>query len=376
MVNAQMIKQLLLPLSVLALLSACSDGEAAPNEDQERVSRVFVVEVESRNIELERSFAARTEGSSVAEVRARVGGQLEARHFEEGQVVEAGDVMFSIERAPYEVEVQKAEAELSSARASYNEARRDWERVQDLFETGVVSAREYDQAQSSVELAEAALQSAQASLEDVELRFSYTQIKAPITGVAGRESVSVGNLIGEGDTLATITSLDPIYVHFDVPEGDIAARYLLQNTAVNGAGDGPLARLRFSDGREHAMEGYIDYVSRIVDRESGSIEARAVIPNPDMDLLPGQFVRVQLPRIELSYAITVPQRAIVQSGRQAVVYVVDNRDIVQVREVTLGVRVGNGQLIEQGLSSGDRVIVEGLSMLQPGSRVNVELAEE
>lgn len=360
----------------MLLLSGCTDTQAAATEDARPQHRVLVTEVQARTLELERSFAARTEGNMVAEVRARVGGVLEQRHFSEGQYVEAGTVMFSIEQAPYEVDLQKAQAALTSAEAVFNEARRDWARVENLFVDGAISARERDQTQSRLESAEADVVSARASLEDAKLKHSYTEIKAPISGVASRESVSAGNLLRENDTLATIVSLDPIYVHFNVNESDIAAGYLLRNTAITGDADsGPMATLRFSDGREHAEAGYIDYVSRVVDRERGSIEARAVIPNPEMSLLPGQFVRVQLPKIEVPYAITVPQRAIIQSGRQAIVYIVDNQDIVQVREVTLGVRVGNEQLIENGLASGDRVIVEGLSMLQPGTQVNVEVAE-
>lgn len=378
------LKTLLAPATLLAgamLLSACSDSNAALDEDGSEGPRhrVLVTEVTAQTIQLERSFGARTEGSMVAEVRARVGGVLEQRHFNEGQFLEKGTVMFSIERAPYEVELQKAQAEVTSAEAIYNEARRDWARVENLFVDGAISARERDQTQSRVESAEADVVSAKATLEEMKLRMSYTEIKAPISGVASRESISAGNLIRENDALATIVGLDPIYVHFNVNESDIAARYLLQQVAVTtpeaGAEQGPEASLRFSDGREHPVAGYIDYVSRIVDRESGSIEARAVIPNPDMTLLPGQWVRVQLPNIEVPYAITVPQRAIIQSGRQSIVYIVDNQNIVQVREVTLGVRVGNEQLIEQGLASGDRVIVEGLSMLQPGTQVNVEIAE-
>ena len=362
--------------AMLMVISGCSETTAAPDEDAKPQHRVLVTEVQATTLQLERSFAARTEGSMVADVRSRVGGVLEERHFSEGQFVEAGTVMFSIEKAPYEVDLQKAQAQLTSAEAVFNEARRDWARVENLFVDGAISARERDQTQSRLESAEADVASAQATLEDVKLRYNYTEIKAPISGIASRESVSAGNLIRENDTLATIVSLDPIYVHFNVSEGDIAAGYLLRNTAITGDSDtGPRATLRFSDGREHTETGYIDYVSRVVDRERGSIEARAVIPNPEMNLLPGQFVRVHLPSIEVPYAITVPQRAIIQSGRQAIVYIVDNQNIVQVREVTLGVRVGNEQLIEQGLASGDRVIVEGLSMLQPGTQVNVEVAE-
>lgn len=376
MQHTQLVSVLMM-LPLLTLLSACSDSNAAPQDDPVNLPRVLVVTAASENLRLERSFAGNTQGSMVAEVRSRVEGLLESRNFEEGQYVEQGTAMFSIEKAPYEVELQRARSDLSSAEATYNSARRDWQRVENLFSDGAISARERDQAQSTFELAEAELEAAQATVRDAELRYNYTDISAPIEGVAGRERVSVGNLISEGEILATITRLDPLYVSFSVAENDIAARYLLQNTAIDGSRDNnPTARLVLQDGSIHPMEGFIDYVSRVISSATGTIEARAVIPNPDMDLLPGQFVRVQLPRIEVANAIAVPQRAIVQSGRRSVVYIVDANDSIQVREVTLGVRVDNRMLIEQGLAAGDRVVVEGLSLLRPGARVRAEELED
>ncbi|MCL5051334.1 MAG: efflux RND transporter periplasmic adaptor subunit [Firmicutes bacterium] len=365
--------KLSLVLPFLLFLNACSDTNAAPQEGGVNLPRVLVVTAESENLRLERSFPGNTQGSMVAEVRSRVEGVLESRNFEEGQYVQQGQAMFSIEKAPYEVELQRARSDLASAEATFNSAERDWQRVENLFSDGAISGRERDQAQSSFELAQAELLAAQATVRDAELRFNYTDIAAPIDGVAGRERVSVGNLISEGEILATITRLDPLYVTFSVAENDIAARYLLQNTAIDGSRDNnPTARLVLQDGTTHPMEGFIDYVSRVISSATGTIEARAVIPNPDMDLLPGQFVRVQLPRIEVANAIAVPQRAVVQSGRRSVVYIVDANDSIQVREVTLGVRVGSRMLIEQGLAAGDRVVVEGLSLLRPGARVRAE----
>lgn len=363
----------LIAFSLVGLLSACSDTSAAPQEDANSLPRVLVVTAETENLRLERSFPGNTQGSMVAEVRSRVEGLLESRNFDEGQYVEQGQPMFSIEKAPYEVELQRAHSDLTSAEATFNSTQRDWQRVDNLFSDGAISGRERDQAQSSFELAEAELEAAKATVRDAELRYNYTDINAPIEGIAGRERVSVGNLISEGEILATITRLDPLYVSFSVAENDIAARYLLMNTAVDDSQDSnPTARLVMQDGTTHPMEGYIDYVSRIVESATGTIEARAVIPNPDMDLLPGQFVRVQLPRIEVANAIAVPQRAVVQSGRRSVVYIVDANDTIQVREVTLGVRVDSRMLVEEGLASGDRVVVEGLSLLRPGARVRAQ----
>ena len=367
---------LLFAIPLMTLLSACSDTEAAPQDEAINLPRVLVVTAETENLRLERSFPGNTQGSMVAEVRSRVEGLLESRNFEEGQYVEQGQPMFSIEKAPYEVELQRAQSDLSSAEATFNSAQRDWQRVENLFSDGAISGRERDQAQSAFELAEAELAAARATIRDAELRYNYTDINAPIEGIGGRERVSVGNLISEGEILATITRLDPLYVSFSVAENDIAARYLLSNTAVDGSSESnPTARLVLQDGTTHPMEGYIDYVSRVVESATGTIEARAVIPNPDMDLLPGQFVRVQLPRIEVANAIAVPQRAVIQSGRRSVVYIVDANDSIQVREVTLGVRVGSRMLVQEGLSSGDRVVVEGLSMLRPGARVRTEEAD-
>lgn len=391
---------------VLLIFPVGSAEEAAQDAPQHPLPRVFAVTVVAENLEIERSFSARTEGSMVVDVKARAAGQIESREFKEGQLVSLGTTMFRLEKAPYEVTLQQAKANLSQAEAEYSAARRDWQRVKNLYTDGAISARDRDQAQSTLETAEAGLESARARLDDASLRYNYTEVKAPITGIASRERVSVGNLVSEGDTLAVVTALDPLYVRFAVPEHGVAARYLLEQSqlltltsatehdaksettgeptheatketatmAADAAVKTPEhnVRLTFADGREHSEAGYIDYVSRVVDRNTGTMEARAVIPNPQMDLLPGQFVRVELPKIIVPHAIAVPQRAVVQSGRRSVVYIVDGDDKVRVREVTLGVRIDNQQLIEQGLATGDRVIVEGLSMLQPGTQVRVE----
>ncbi|RUO29210.1 efflux transporter periplasmic adaptor subunit [Aliidiomarina sedimenti] len=358
---------------LLCTLSACSDSNAAPQPDPVNLPRVLVIEVDTEDLRLDRTFPGNTQGSMVTEVRSRVEGLLESRDFEEGQLVQQDQLMFSVEKAPYEVELQRARSDLASAEATFNAAQRDWQRVENLFSDGAISGRERDQAQSAFELGEAELTAAQASVRDAELRFNYTDVRAPIEGVAGRERVSPGNVISEGEVLATITRLDPLYVNFSVAENDIAARYLLANTSVDGSiEDKPSARLVLQDGTTHPLEGHIDYVSRVVTSSTGSLEVRAVIPNPEMDLLPGQFVRVQLPRIDIADAIAVPQRAVIQSGSRSVVYIVDANDSIQVREVILGVRVGSRHLIEQGLAAGDRVVVEGLSMLRPGARVQAD----
>lgn len=337
------------------------------------LSRVLVKTIEARDLHIERSFTARTDGSQVVEVVSRVQGGVDDRLFKEGQLVEQGETMFVLDPYSYELMLQKADAELHQAQAGYAAAQRDWDRISNLYRDGAISANDKDKAQSQLEIGLASVKSAEAKRLEMELLLSYTQVKAPITGIASRAHISVGNLIKEGETLAVITRLDPLYVRFSIPENSVAAKFLLEHSSLQGEVthvEG--VTLSHSNGTEHPYSGIVDYVARVIDKKTGNMEVRAVFPNPDYQLLPGQFVRLELPPIEMPQAILVPQRAVVQSGRNSVVYIVDALNQVQSREVRLGVRVENQQLIEAGLEPGDRVIVEGLSLLQAGQEVRAE----
>lgn len=371
-----------LVMSAMALtLSACSDSQAAPQEDDqaESLARVLVIETAPQTVVLSRAYAARTQGSKEVDVRARIQGELIERAYQEGQLVEAGDLLFKIESAPYEVAVAQAQAGLQQATAELNDAKRQWDRIRSLFEEGAVSQRERDQGMANLEFAEAAKAAAEAELRDAEIDLSYTEVRSPIAGVAGRETMSVGNLVSSGDSLTDVIQLDPLYVYFSVPQTDLAATYLLQQVGVtvnpNGDVKPPSAQIELSNGQLYDQVGVIDFVGRQVDSQTGTLNVRASIPNPDAIVLPGQFTRVQIPDIRIPNAISIPERAIVQSGQTATVYVVDENSTITSRDVVLGPRNGDQVVIQVGLKANETVVVEGLANVKVGQQVTTAAFE-
>ncbi|WP_417658043.1 efflux RND transporter periplasmic adaptor subunit [Pseudidiomarina aestuarii] len=366
-------------LAALVLTAGCSDGQAAIQDEAqatESLPRVLTVETAGEDLTLSRSYAARTQGSKEVTVRARTQGMLQTRDYDEGQLVDAGDLLFTIEPDAYAVAVQKAKADLQRAEAERSDAQRQWERIQRLFAEGAVSQRDRDQGLANVELADANYASAEASLKEAKISLAYTQVQSPIVGIAGREQHSIGNVVNEGDTLTTLVQLDPLYVYFSVPQNDLASEYLLKQVGVRETdglpSDSPTAQIERSSGELFDHEGVIDFISRTVDAETGTINVRAQIPNPEAEILPGQFTRVRIPDIQLPDAIAIPQRALVQSGETSIVYVVNNEGLTEMREVIVGPRIDDRFVINSGLDAGEQVIVEGLAMLRPGVEVNAE----
>lgn len=362
-------------LLLAGMLSACSESNADEQENREEQSlpRVLVVTTEAEALSLSRSYAARTQGSKEVTVRARASGMLKSREYQEGELVSEGDLLFTIEPTEYDVALQRAEAELQRAQAELNDAERQWDRIKLLFDEGAVSQRDRDQGLANLELAQANYAAIEASAEEARINLGYTQVKSPITGIVGREQYSVGNIISEGDTLTTMAQLDPLYVYFSVPQNDLAAQYLLQQVSVNGdTSKAPHAEIERNNGSRFEQQGVIDFISRSVDSETGTINVRARIPNPEAEILPGQFTRVHIPDIRLEQAIAIPQRALVQSGQQAIVYVVNEQNQTEMREVVVGPRIGDRFVISVGLSTNERVVVEGLTMLRPGIEVRAD----
>ncbi|HET8817900.1 MAG TPA: efflux RND transporter periplasmic adaptor subunit [Pseudidiomarina sp.] len=366
-------------LAATMMIAACSDGQAAIQDEPQAVAtlpRVLTMTTASEDLILSRSYPARTQGSKEVTVRARTQGMLETRDYEEGQLVAAGDLLFTMEPDTFAVAVQKAEADLQRAEAERSDAQRQWERIQRLFAEGAVSQRDRDQGLANLELAEANYASAEASLKEAKINLAYTQVQSPIDGIAGREQHSIGNVVNEGATLTTLVQLDPLYVYFSVPQNDLASEYLLQQVGVQEPEglptDTPTAQIERSSGELFEHEGVIDFISRTVDAETGTINVRAQIPNPKAEILPGQFTRVRIPDIQLPDAIAVPQRALVQSGETSIVYVVNEQGVTEMRDVIVGPRIDDRFVISSGLEAGEQVIVEGLAMLRPGIEVNAE----
>ncbi len=368
------------PLKKLALVGLMAVGLAACGQDNDQAGGpmgggerppppVVVVGVEPRSVEVIEEYAARARGSREVEVRARVDGILEERLYTEGQLVSAGDPLFRIDREPYEIALKRAEAERANAQAELNQANREWRRISTLFNQNAVSERERDSALSARELAEARYALTEAGVASAELNLSYTQVEAPLDGLTGLESFPEGSLIERGTLLTTVTQQDPIHVRFSLPERDAALQRAARRAMSDAQSEAPReAWLTLPDGSEYEERGQIDFTDSTIDPRTGSVSARAVFPNPEGLVVPGQFVRVRVLVQELDDVFLVPQEAVGQGPRGPRIFVVAD-DQAHARDVELGPIVDNRQVVLDGLEAGDRIIVSGLMMLQDGMPV-------
>ncbi|MGE8500182.1 MAG: efflux RND transporter periplasmic adaptor subunit [Pseudomonas sp.] len=325
---------------------------------------------------LELEYSARTAGFREVQVRAQVSGILQERTYLEGSQVTQGQLMFRIDSRTYQAALARAKGALAQEQARYRQTERDLKRIRELQKKGFASESELDNAISNFEQSKANIQAAEAEVQSKQIDLDYTTVKAPISGITSKETVSEGSLMVAGDPsaslLTNITQLDPIYVNFAAPDSDVEmVRSGLQKGELLLEGKQMGVKIMFGDGSSYPLQGKVDFTDSLVDRTTGTVSARAVVPNPEQKLLPGQFVRVMVTGISVPRAITVPERAVAQGPRGTFVYVVDAEDKARMREVTTG-RTSQGRwVIESGVSEGDRVIVEGLPKVRPDSPVKV-----
>ncbi|GAU82078.1 efflux RND transporter periplasmic adaptor subunit [Bosea sp. BIWAKO-01] len=341
--------------------------------------QVTVVEVKAGKVPLTFEYAARVEASREVQVRAQVGGILLKRNFVEGAEVKAGDILFEIDPRRYEADVAKAKAQLQQAEAQLAQATRDAERYTRLAQSGSGTEKARDDALSAKELATASVAVAHADLNVAELNLGYTNVRAPISGVTSREELPEGSLIGTtGDSslLTKITQLDPVYVIFNSSESEVAeVRALLEAQGIwERAGEVLSVKLTYGDGRVYAQPGVIDFASSGLDPETGTLRLRAVVPNPEHRLLPGQFLRAIVMGVVLNDAIVVPQAAVSQGPRGQFVYTVDSQGKAEARPVVLGRQVADGWIVTSGLKAGDKLITEGIIKVRPGAPVSIAAA--
>jgi RND family efflux transporter MFP subunit len=310
------------------------------------------------------------------EVRARVSGYLTEIHFQDGQMVKQGDLLFVIDPRPYEATLALAQAQLAQGTAQVELAQRQLERSSDLKNKGFEAVSSYDQRVSDLKVAGAAVESAKASIRSAQLNVEFTRITAALSGRISNHLVSVGNLVtgGEGGSttlLTTIVSLDPIYFNFDMSEGDYLAyqrateKGLMRSTRDNSV---PVAS-RLYDEKGWPHEGKLNFVDNQVDRNSGTIRVRAQFPNSGYFLTPGQFGRIRIPGSEPYQAILVPDAAVVTDQSRKIVMVVRDDGIVEPRVVRTGPTYDNLRIIRSGLSPSDRIVIDGLLRARPGAKV-------
>ncbi|MDK8875072.1 MULTISPECIES: efflux RND transporter periplasmic adaptor subunit [Paracoccus] len=359
---------------VCAGLVLCCLMAAAPVAAQQLPPpQVSVQEMTPEALPVVNELPGRVAATRTAEVRPRVGGIVIERVFEQGGKVEAGDVLYRIDPAPYDVRVASAEGALARAEATALNAADQEKRARALRERKVTAGVDLDNAATALAQAQADVAIARASLQEAQLNRSYTEVAAPIAGVVGRALVTEGALVNaQTDIMATIQQLDPVYVDFTQSSSELFAlrRALAAGQLAMISADAAAVRLIFDDGSEYAHPGKLLFSEASVDSSTGQITLRAEFPNPEGDLLPGLYVRVRIEQAVRDNALTVPQMAVQrdQSG-QAYVYALKDADTVERRDVTLGQTAGNRWLVESGLKPGDRVVVAGAQKLYPDAKV-------
>ncbi len=352
------------------LFAACGKPQQAAPPPQP--PEVAVVTVQPRTLPVTFEYVGQTAGAQEVEVRSRVSGILMSWNYEEGKSVRKGQSLFTIDPAPFRAALDRADAALAGAQARRNQAKREIERLTPLLEKGMVARKAFDDAVAAEEVAAADVMAAQAALEQTRLDLDYTRVAAPLSGVTSRALKSVGSLVEAQQTLlTTISQVDPIHVVFSVSESDslrVAAQTGSGRLVLPAAGRFQ-ASVRLSDGTTYSRSGRVDFADVRINPATGASEMRAVLPNPDQSLRPGQFVRVRLDGASVPGALSVPQRAILEGPQGKLVLVVNGANVVEPRPVQVGQWSGDEWIVENGLKPGDRVIVDGVVKAPPGTTV-------
>lgn len=359
---------------VAAALSMASCGRQSASEPKENAAapaasalQVAVKRVEPQRVPVVLEAVGQAEGSREVEVRARVSGILEKRLYQEGAAVRAGQTLFEIDRAPFAIAVAQARAALSQERARQEQAQREADRLKSLAETRAISQREYDQAVSALKESTAAIEVAQAKLDEAQLNLSYTNLKAPIGGITSRAARSEGSLIAANtDLLTTLTQVDPIWVGFSLAEADFER--------IRGSAQSAEVSIVQSDGSIGASHGRLNFTASTVDPKLGTVRLRAEFPNRELKWLPGRFLKVRIAAGGQD-AFLVPQSAVTQTEQTRTVWVAGPDGKANPRPVQTANWLGNDWIVAGGLNPGDLVIVDNLMKLRPGVAVQPRPAE-
>jgi len=331
---------------------------------------VTVAAVTERAVNPPAEFVGRIEAVQAVDLRARVQGYLEEIRFEEGAFVKAGDLLYVIEQAPYKAQINVDKAKVAKARATYTEAELYLKRVQ-TARSGAVSATDIDTAVSDELQAQAALQEAEATLEQSELDLSYTTVEAPINGIIGRTVYTQGNFVGpDSGALARIVQMDPIRVVFSISENrlpEIQKKRLA--TPIEELKDSRVIRLRLPNGEVYPVAGRPDFMDNQVDSATGTIAFRAVFDNPHDYLVPGQYVTVWLSMSNPKKMPVVSQAAVLEDREGRYVFVVDGENRVVQRRISTDAAIETYWAVEEGLVAGETVIVSGIQKVRPGQIV-------
>jgi membrane fusion protein (multidrug efflux system) len=360
-------------LASLLLLGGCEGGHGQQAKPAP-VPEVATVTIEPRPVELSTELPGRTSAYLVSEIRPQVNGIIQKRQFREGSDVKAGQLLYQIDPAPFQVAYDSAKASLGKAQANLPSIRLRAERYKELLVDHAVSRQDYDDATAAVGQALAEIEYWKTSVEAARINLGYTRVTAPISGRIGKSSVTDGALVTayQPTSLATIQQLDPIYVDVTQSSAELLRlRRNLETGQLSADGKkGKKVRILLEDGTPYPLEGVLQFRDVTVDPTTGSFTVRIVVPNPEHLLLPGMFVRAVIQEGIAEQAILIPQQGVSRTPKgDPIALVVDEAGVVQQRMLTLNRAMGDKWLVASGLSAGDRVVVEGMLNVRPGAAV-------
>ena len=348
----------------------------AATSPAEQAVPAAVAAVEPRDVVLWDEFSGRLEAVERLEVRARVGGAIQATHFAEGELVKTGDLLVTIDPAPYATEVQRLEAQVAGAEARLALTSSDFERGQRLSDQRIVTVRDLDVRANAFKEAKANVDAAKATLATARLHLGYTEVRAAVGGRVGRREITPGNLVATGAgaaVLTTLVSVDPVYASFDVDEAVVLKA--LTSIAEPLGGRGKLDRIPVEMVTTDSVriKGHLQFIDNKVDARSGTVRIRATFANSDGHLIPGQFVRLRLGQARPETLLLVDERAIGTDQNKKFVLVVSPDSRAEFRAITVGKAVDGLRIVTSGLSGGERIVVNGLQRIRPGTLLRSEL---
>ena len=356
-------------LCAALLVSACGGPQEPPPPPPPAVEYETI---SSRAVAPRFEFVARTRAREDVEIRAQISGTIVERPFSEGQEVEEGSVLFRIDPRPYQAALSSARAQVSQAEAALSVGERNLARGLELVPQGFISDAELDQLRANRDAAVASLEAARAAVETAQINLNFTNIEAPFTGRVGSTNLSIGDLVGPtSGPLVTLVQRDPMLVDFDVDERSLAER-MRENRERQAQGLPPAEftpRLQLINGDMYPLTGEIDYANNRINPSTGTVTVTARFPNPDGQLVPGQFTRITIERGEAEMRLLVRQSSVLEDMQGRYVYIVDDNDTVARKNITLGLRDGVDWVVESGLEEGMRVIVNGVQKVRPGMTV-------
>jgi membrane fusion protein, multidrug efflux system len=363
----------LLAISVV-FIAACSGNGARGNPEQPKqltmmtpAVPVMVAKVSQRTIPVELRVIGNGEAYSTVQVKSQVDGQVERVYFQEGQDVKKGDLLFTIDRRPFEATLQQTQANLAKDAAQEKNAEAQAERNEQLFREGIISKDQYDQFRTNADALKAAMRADQAAVENAKIQLGYCSVLSPLDGRTGTLMIHPGNVVKANDAaLVVVNQISPLYIDFSVPE-----QYLAEIKRFMATGR---LKVRASTSNDplHPEDGFVSFVNNTVDANTGTILLKGTFANPERRLWPGQFVNVVLILTSRPNAVVVPSQA-VQTGQQGqYAFVVRDDHTVDLRPVVSGLTVGGETVIEKGLQPGETVVTDGQLMLYPGARVEVK----